>query len=599
MLKSLNISDFAVIRRLHIDFGQGLNLLTGETGSGKSIIVDALGLLLGNRASAEQIRTGEDVARVEAVFELPEDKEKIVRESLAEVGVAVEDEALLIRREINLRGRSRIFINDQHVTAAMLRQLQPFLVEIHGQGEQRSLLSQQSHMELLDDFAGCTEQGRLVAESFAQWQSAAKALRLLQQEMLNRERDTELLQFQLTEIEAVRPRAGEDEELQRERKLLAHAEKVQQLGAGAYAELYENDESVIARLAHIRRRLEELSEIDARAVNALEMLQSGVVSLTEVAEALRRYGEGLEVSPGRLTEVEHRLAALERLKHKYKTDLHGVIEIQDELSKRLSGLTNLSEREKALLESLKKAEAQYKRAAQILTARRREAAPRLESQVMADLRQVAMEQTRFVVKIETATLGAENQVSRAVAAGAVSGEPADFFTPHGADRVEFLLSANPGEEPRPLSRIASGGELSRLMLTLRTVGQGSDRDSSAQTSETVVFDEIDVGIGGRVAEAVGRRLKMLAKTRQVLCVTHQPQIARFADHHFVVEKAVQGGRTITTAKELDADERVGELARMIGGAETVATTRDAARWLLDNAVEDAVRPVRKRGGMKS
>src|ERR1051325_1909193 len=252
MLKSLNISDFAVIRRLHIDFGQGLNLLTGETGSGKSIIVDALGLLLGNRASAEQIRTGEDVARVEAVFELPEDKEKIVRESLAEVGVAVEDEALLIRREINLRGRSRIFINDQHVTAAMLRQLQPFLVEIHGQGEQRSLLSQQSHMELLDDFAGCTEQGRLVAESFAQWQSAAKALRLLQQEMLNRERDTELLQFQLTAIEAVR----------------ARAEKVQQLGAGAYAELYENDESVIARLAHIRRRLEELSEIDARAVNA-------------------------------------------------------------------------------------------------------------------------------------------------------------------------------------------------------------------------------------------------------------------------------------------------------------------------------------------
>lgn len=598
MLKSLNISDFAVIRRLKIDFGQGLNLLTGETGSGKSIIVDALGLLLGNRASAEQVRTGEEVALVEAVFELPEDKEKRLRETLAEVGVNIEDEALLIRREINLRGRSRIFVNDQHVTAAILRQLQPFLVEIHGQGEQRSLLSQQSHMELLDGFADCPDLVRRVAEAFSEWQAAVKALRLLQQEMINRERDTELLQFQYTEIESVGPRAGEDEELHRERKLLAHAERVQQLGAGAYAELYENDESVIARLAHIRRQLEELSGIDERAAAALEIFLSGVVSLTEVAEALRRYGDGLEVSPGRLAEVEQRLAALERLKYKYKTDLRGVIEIQAELSERLSGLTNLGEREKSLLESLKRAEAEYRSAAQLLTARRREAAPRLERRVMDDLRHVAMEQTRFIVEIETAAFDAGIEAS-APGAAVISREPSvqGFFTPHGADKVEFLLSANPGESPRSLSRIASGGELSRLMLTLRTVGQGPD--SSARTSETVVFDEIDVGIGGRVAEAVGRRLKALAKARQVLCVTHQPQIARFADHHFVVEKVLQGGRTVTTAKELQADERVGELARMIGGAETIATTREAARWLLDNAADDALKPLRKRGGTKN
>jgi DNA repair protein RecN (Recombination protein N) len=219
---------------------------------------------------------------------------------------------------------------------------------------------------------------------------------------------------------------------------------------------------------------------------------------------------------------------------------------------------------------------------------------------MADLRHVAMEQTRFIVEIETASPEAENESSEAGEAS-ISGEPSvpDFFTPRGADRVEFLLSANPGESPRPLSRIASGGELSRLMLTLRTVGRGRDDAFSTQTSETVVFDEIDVGIGGRVAEAVGRRLKMLAKGRQVLCVTHQPQIARFAEHHFVVEKVSQGGRTITTAKELREDERVGELARMIGGAETVATTRDAARWLLDNAADDVSRPTRKRAGKKS
>jgi DNA repair protein RecN (Recombination protein N) len=593
MLKSLNISDFAVIRRLRIDFGRGLNLLTGETGSGKSIIVDALGLILGNRASGEQIRTGEESALVEAVFELPAEQEGIIRASLAEVGVSFEEEELLIRRELNQRGRSRIFINDQQVTMQTLRRLQPFLVEIHGQGDQRALLSLQSHMDLLDTFAGCSDLRRGVAESFGEWQSAGKALRDLQRELINRERDTELLQFQLTEIESVGPRAGEDEELQRERRLLAHAEKVEQLGAGAYAELYENDESVLSRLARVRRQLEELSEIDGRVKGALELLLSGVVSLEEVSAALRSYSEGLEVSPFRLSEVEHRLAALERLKYKYKTDLGGVLKIQDELSKRLSGLTNLSEREIELRGSLKAAEAEYRRRAELLTARRKEAAPALEQRVMADLKHVAMERARFIVKVCTAVPPAEKELPEAAYGGPADSLSAQFFTARGADQVEFLLSANPGESPRPLAHIASGGELSRLMLTLRTAGKGLEAGFT-ESSETVVFDEIDVGIGGRVAEAVGLRLLMLAGDRQVLCVTHQPQIARFADHHFVVEKGIEGGRTITTAKELNREERVGELARMIGGAETESATREAARWLLDKAGAKGSRRGRRR-----
>ncbi|HEV2916092.1 MAG TPA: DNA repair protein RecN [Pyrinomonadaceae bacterium] len=598
MLKSLNISDFAVIRRLRIDFGRGLNLLTGETGSGKSIIVDALGLLLGNRASAELIRTGEEVALVEGVFELPEEKEKVILENLAELGVTVEDEELLIRREINSRGRSRVFINDQQVTTATLRALQPALVEIHGQGEQRALLSPQSQMDLLDAFAGCQELRRRVSEAFAERQEAAKALEQLRGELINRERDTELLRFQLTEIESVGPRPGEDLELQGERKLLAHAERVSQLGSGAYAELYEDDGSVLSRLAAVRRQLEELSKIDARAVSTLEVLETGMLSLTEVAEALRRYGDRVEANPLRLAEVEHRLAALERLKSKYKCDLRGVIEIQDELSGRLSGLTNLSAREQHLRDSLERADALYTAAARLLTERRKEAAPGLERRVMADLRHVALEQARFVVLIETAQPGSEREAAGTQAPE--SGESTAFYTPRGADRVEFLLSANPGESPRSLARIASGGELSRLMLTLRTVCMDTEGAGGlSQSSETVVFDEIDVGIGGRVAEAVGRRLKMLSKARQVLCVTHQPQIARFADHHFVVEKAVRGGRTITTAKELEAGERVGELARMIGGAEEVETTREAARWLLDNSDTAGTRSRRKRGQTKS
>lgn len=596
MLKSINISDFAVIRHLYVEFGSGLNLLTGETGSGKSIIVDALGLLLGNRASPEQIRTGEEVALVEGVFELAEEKAEMVRENLAEIGVTLEEDEVLIRREISLRGRNRIFINDQHVTMATLRRLQPLLVEIHGQGEQRSLLSPQSHMDLLDSFAGCLDLRQRVAEEFSLWRSAQGALRQLEEELINRERDTELLQFQLTEIKLVGPRPGEDEELQAERKLLAHAERVMQIGAGAYAELYENDQSVLARLAPIRRQLEELSGIDVRVASTLEMLETGIVSLTEVADALRRYREGIEVNPARLAEVEQRLAVLERLKHKYKTDLRGVIEIQDELSKRLYGLTNLSAREQSLRESLAVARARYSATAKTLTARRKEAAPKLERQVMGDLRHVALEQARFIVQIVTAL----NDAKVSEESASVSEEPSivAFFTPRGADRIEFLLSANPGETPRPLARIASGGELSRLMLTLRTAAS-AENPLSAQTSETVVFDEIDIGIGGRVAEAVGRRLKMLSKGRQVLCVTHQAQIARFADHHFVLEKTVQNGRTITVAKELDADERVGELARMIGGAEDAKTTRDAARWLLDNADMSGLRSRQKRGQTKS
>ncbi len=594
MLKFLNISDFAVIRQLEMEFGAGLNLLTGETGSGKSIIVDALGLLLGNRASPEQIRTGEEVALVEGIFELPEEKVKALGEHLAEVGVRLEeDEELLVRREINLRGRSRIFINDQQVTMRTLRAIQPALVEIHGQGEQRALLSTQSHMDLLDGFAGCLDLRERVAEAFFVWQSAKRALLQLEQQLINRERDTELLQFQLMEIESVGPRAGEDEELQAERRLLAHAERVLQLGAGVYGELYEDDESLLARLSVIRRQLEELAEIDSRVASVLSMLESGVVALTDVADALRTYRTGIEVSPGRLAEVETRLAVLEKLKHKYKRDLHGVIKIQDELSGRLSGLTNLSAREQSLKESLQGAQVQYRTAAQLLTERRKEAAPRLERRVMEDLAQVALEQTRFIVQIETAE--EEPGVSTGGSFdpdGQTIGAP--FFTPRGADRVEFLLSANPGETPRPLARIASGGELSRLMLTLRTAGTAAQPTGDEETCGTVVFDEVDVGIGGRVAEAVGRRLKMLAQARQVLCVTHQAQIARFADQHFVVEKSVRNGRTITMAKKLSADERVSELVRMIGGAEDLATTRETARWLLENSDVKGLRAGRRR-----
>lgn len=598
MLKYLNISNFAVINRLEVPFNSGLNLLTGETGSGKSIIVDSLSLLMGARSSALQVRTGERVAIVEGLFDVGREGILAVKRILEGAGIELENGSeLLIRREIHSNGRSRFFLEDQSVTATTLRALQPKLVAIHGQGEQRSLLSAQSQMDLLDSFGANLPLRRQIAEAYARWRAAMEEMSELKREMLERERAVDLLRYELSEIERIAPKPNEDQELSNERRLLTHAEKLIQLGAGAYTELYERDGSVIDRLAHLRRQLEELGTIDSRVAPLLELLEQSYTGLLETADGLRNYGEGVEFSPQKLAQVEERLSELERLKRKYNTDLEGILKVQEELSQRLQRLSDLSEREETLKAELVKAENDYHKGSAQLTERRLRAAETLGSRVMEDLKFVAMEQARFFVQIRTAKAPPENGI------GSDNEEAGgqDYFTPHGADGVEFYLSANPGEEARPLSRVASGGELSRLMLTLRTISM-SGEVSAAGEGATVVFDEIDVGIGGRVAEAVGRRLKNLADARQVLCVTHQPQIARFADHHLVVSKEVEKGRTNTTVKQLEGDERVEELARMIGGGEESAeTTIEAARWLLKSAenVEGAAKgAVRRKGRQK-
>lgn len=595
MLKYLNISNFAVIERLEVRFHSGLNLLTGETGSGKSIIVDSLSLLMGGRSSGLQVRTGERVATVEGLFEVCKERRQAVEQVLAGVGIEVENGTeLLIRREIHVNGRSRIFVDDQSVTAATLRSIQPFLVAIHGQGEQRSLLSAQSQMDLLDSFGGHLSLRDLVRESYGRWRRAGEKLSQLGRELMERDRAMDLLQYELSEISRINPSPNEDEELSSERKLLTHSEKLLQLGTGAYAELYEKDGSVIDRLANVRRQLEDLGTIDPRVLPLLELLEQSHAGLMEISYALRSYGGGVDFSPARLAEIDERLALLERVKRKYNTDLQGILKVQEQLSERLQRLNDLSAREDALRAELRDEEQTYHRVAGELTERRLKAAEALSARVMEDLKFVAMEQARFFVSVRTAKapreeMAYETNVSQETDAG--------YFSPHGPDAVEFYLSANPGEELRPLSRVASGGELSRLMLTLRTVAMSSQTQGEIEVG-TVVFDEIDVGIGGRVAEAVGRRLKSLASHRQVLCVTHQPQIARFADHHFVVSKEIQHGRTTTAINELKSAERVEELARMIGGGEEGAqTTLEAARWLLESAVnstDSSPRPKRRQ-----
>jgi DNA repair protein RecN (Recombination protein N) len=592
MLRSLKISNFAVIERLQIGFQQGLNVLTGETGSGKSIIVDALGLLLGGRSSATQIRTGEAFAFVEGTFKVDAAAQGTVLNILQELEIA-EEEELLVRRELSASGRSRIFINDRNVTAATLRRLQPSLVEIYGQGEQRSLLSAQSQLEMLDLFGGCLALRMSLSEAYSRLKSTEKSLRLLESEASEHARAGDFLRYQLAEIDAVMPASQEDAELLAEKNVLGHAEKIQQLSSTAYFDLYESDQSALTQLAAIRRRLEELSAIDARVEPLLESLLAGIASLADAADALRSYGASVESSPNRLAEVESRLAELEKLKRKYGSDLDGVLKIREELSERLNSAGDLTERLRALKAELAQGRLAYLEAARRLTACRAASIPELERRVMADLRHVALEQARFIISLQTAEPPAP-EVTAEELSGAETGGRADsaFFTAHGADQAEFLLSANPGEGPRLLAQVASGGELSRLMLTLRTIGM--DRESAGAGGKTVVFDEIDTGIGGRVAEAVGRRLKSLAASRQVLCVTHQAQIARFADHHLVVSKAVRNERTKTSVRELAGEERISELARMIGGDEQSSKTREAAQWLLESATAKALRRPRAR-----
>lgn len=568
MLRLLNINNFVLIHQLKIEFHQGLNLLTGETGSGKSIIVDALGLLLGARRGAEVIREGARSAVIEGEFELRGSDREAIEKILNEVGVeGGVDGELLIRREINASGRHRIYLNDQTVTAATLKTLQPYLLEIHGQFEQQGLVNAAEHLELLDQFGTCFSVRQQTENEFAHYKRILEEKRQLARDLSEREQQLDLLRFQLGEIVRLNPQPGEDQQLNQERKLLAGAEKRAQLSLEAYTQLYESDDSVLSTLAIVRRRIEELRSIDDQVSQTAADLGDAFVKLQDVAETMRDYGERAEYSPARLQAIDDRLAELERLKRKYNADLDRVLQMRGEMQDRLASLEDLSGREERLAAEYDAVIKRYDAAARQLSACRRAAAPNLEDQMMRELTQVAMEQARFKVGINTCEKNSDAPHN-------------NYFTPRGIDQIEFLLSANPGEPLRPLAKVASGGELSRLMLTLRlVVPRGPHR---AGADETLIFDEIDAGVGGKAAESIGRRLAKLARGQQVLCVTHQAQIARFADHHYHVAKIVSEGRTVTQVAELDGEERIRELARMIGGGAESATL-EAARWLLESA----------------
>jgi len=549
VLVELVVENYAVVDRLRVRFHAGLNLLTGETGSGKSLVVDALGLLLGGRASAEMIRSGEPRARVAGIFEVREPA--AVRRLLETSGFAIEEGELLIEREIQAGGKSRAFLDSRPVAVALLKELAPHLGDIHGQHDQQLLFSPEAQRDMLDAFAENAPARCRLEEVYRQWRAIGGELENAEKSEQEKLRLLDLWSFQRREIEGAALAPGEDAALEAERRVLQNLGRLQESAGMAYEALYDSPESAMALARLAAKRLDELLRIDPGLAGVRENLQAATLALEEASYGLRDYLSGLESNPGRLEEVESRLAAIEKLKRKYGASVEQVLAFLDEVRAQLNAVEHAGEHMEALRRQQRALAADYETQAAGLRARRKQAAAKLQKKVEAELATLAMERTVFRIEV-TPTPWSEA----------------------GADKVEFLVSPNLGEEPRALEKVASGGEISRLALALKTcLAQRND-------GRTLVFDEVDAGIGGSAAEGVGRRLKRLAAAGQVLCVTHLPQIACFADHHYSVEKRENQGRTVAQVDELDEEARVREIGRMLSGQKlTPEALRHAAQLI--------------------
>lgn len=586
MLKKLKIENVSVVAQIEIELGTGLIAITGETGAGKSIMIDALGWLTGERVPAGVVRTGCERASIEGSFVYVSSASSTysqvdtgTEESLeikTILAALKESGELKIRRDIHASGKNSVQIAGQRASVATLRQLRRNLVEIHDQGGQHTLLDTASQMQLLDAFANNETERREAAKSYLSWRKTLEELRRVQSEKLERQRVGELLKFQLEELQTLAPRAGEDTELETELQLHANAESRAMISARVYEELLERDESVATRLAACRKDLEKLKQIDERVSTLLENLESARIQLSDVAEELRQYNARIDFSATRLREIEERLADLDRFKRKYGKDLPQLENLREELLQRTARFEELESLEADITKRLITSSEAYMQAATKLSLSRKRVIKRFESGIACELRALAMGEARFIVELKSPKF--DNKDLRASVD--IQSHSPEGWSVEGWDNVQFLLSANPGEELQELTRVASGGELSRLMLALKIVSADPARET-AEMSTTLVFDEIDVGISGKTADAVGRRLASLAQHQQVLCVTHQPQIAKFADQHLSISKYVEEQRTYVRVRNLSKQEQVGELARLISGDETDQFARSTAARLIE------------------
>ncbi len=556
MLVELRAENYAVIDHAIAVLGPGLNLLTGETGAGKSILVDALALLMGGKSSADVVRHGADKAVVACVFESTAGAETILEEN----GIDSAGSEIILRREILSSGKGRVFVNNQPATVAVLKQLAPELALVHAQTETLNSFDQTQQRILLDRFGGLSIDA--VAEAHANWRNAANKLDELLQGEQDRLRMVDLWSYQDKEISGARLVAGEDEALETEKRVLANSEKLYAAASGGFEQLYEGGASAEVALRAALRNVEDLARYDGRFTEAVQQLQSARAIVGDVSASLRDYAESINASPERLAEIEDRLALLDRLKRKYGHTIAEVTAFGEEVAHKLAEVEDRDEILKTLRADLDEAAKIYKAAAAALSAERKVAASKLAKLAEAQINSLAMK-----VKFEVA-VNANQQGTH--------------WTSTGWDTVEYRIATNAGEPLKPLHEIASGGEMSRVMLALKvTVEEGAVKPKTkTPTPRTLVFDEIDIGIGGRAAEAVGQKLKSLSRGQQVLCVTHLPQIASFADQHLLIDKRESAGRTKTQIHTLDDTARTHEVARMLSGATVTETSLQHAAQMI-------------------
>ncbi len=555
MLVELLVENFAVADRVRVRFGPGLNVLTGETGSGKSLIVDSLGLLFGGRAASEVVRSGAERARIAGIFEVS--KRSGLAKVLEESGLELEDGELLIEREVLANGKSRGFVGSKPVTAALLRDIAPYLGDLHGQHDQQRLFEPDEQSAMLDQYAGLEGEVEKAGRLYREWQGIDRELQELEQREQEILRQRDLWTFQKQEIEAAALKPGEDVALENELRVLANVLKLREQSSGAL-EALNGEGGALDGLRQALRRVVELRRIDESLNDVLEGLRSAEISLDEAARDLDRYTDRLEADPGRLNIVEARLAEIDKLRRKYGQNIEEILGFYDRVSQDLQLVEGADERRVGLRKQSEKLRGEYAALAAELTAARKKAAASLEKKIDGGLKDLNMERSRFSIAIQSSDWGVS-----------------------GADRVEYRIATNLGEEAKALTKIASGGELSRVALALKVALIAKDRKGDGRT---LVFDEVDAGIGGSAAEQVARKLKRLASGNQLICVTHLAQIAAFGEQHFSVEKREAKGRTHSVVEELNAEQRVKEIGRMLGGQSITAEALKYAEQLIEMGV---------------
>ena len=562
MIKEIRIRNFAVIENLAVSFGKGLSVLTGETGAGKSIIIDAINLLLGGRADTDSIRSGETTAFVDAVFEITD---PVTRDLILEFGVEMDDSELLIKRQVSNTGKNRCLLNNSSVTVSTLAKIGDRLVDLHGQHDHQALLHPEIHIELLDMYGKCNDLRDEFSEIFSDYQTQSKifnSMKIDEQELLQKQ---EFLSFQLKEIDKANLSKEEEEELKAARNKLKHAEQIREGLQKSQSLLTDEGGSIIENLGQVLKELESVQNIDSGLAEPVERSRSAFYELEEVVESLRSYGQSLEFNPTRLEEIEDRIAEINELKRKYGNEIVNILIRREEIAEELEQLASNEENMESLEDDLKKKELMLSKLGTQLAEKREAAAKSLSRSVEKELKELSMSNVLLSVRFDYPT------------------DPEGFIlfrkqktkaTSNGLGTLEFLFSPNQGEEMRPLAKIASGGELSRVMLALKSILNDQD------TVPVMIFDEVDTGIGGSVAQKVGIKLQKVATTKQVFCITHLPQIAGMAFSHFRVEKEVKGKRTRSTIRQLKHKERVEELARMSSGDKITDASLKYAREML-------------------